>query len=210
VAAALGPGAESMVVRPPAAPSAGEAAVALAGKTLRGSRQPGAPGGHLLVAVSRHVGLPLAHQAVDDKTKEITQGETGLRQRLLPGRGLTRDALLPPRQVAQPIGEAGGDDVMIVKAHQPRRRADIAFVCTGPPTGDRPEPARTVDIGHGRRAPRHITTSAARGGDSAWPGLAQVFEFGRHVITKQPGKDWADVVDGVPSLRPERTTPGRL
>ena len=46
--------------------------VALDGKTLRGSRKQGAPGVHLLSALSHHLGLTLAQQAVDDKTNEIT------------------------------------------------------------------------------------------------------------------------------------------
>jgi hypothetical protein len=67
-----------------------------------------------------------------------------------------------------------------------------------------------VDIGQGRIEQRHITTSEALVGDSDWPGLAQVFELGRHVITKKTGKERAEVVYGVTRLRPERATPGRL
>src|SRR5262249_24444223 len=59
VEATLGAWAEGVVVSPPSAPSAGEAAVALDGKTLRGSRKQGAPGVHLLSALSHHVGLTL-------------------------------------------------------------------------------------------------------------------------------------------------------
>ena len=51
--------------------------------------------------------------------------ETVLRQRVLPGRVLTMDALLTQRHVAQTIVDAGGDDVMIVKNNQPQLRAAI-------------------------------------------------------------------------------------
>ena len=85
------------------APSAGEAAIALDGKTLRGSRKQGAPGVHLLSALSHHLGLTLAQQGVDDKTNEITQVETVLHQLVLQGRVCTMDALLTQRQVAQPL-----------------------------------------------------------------------------------------------------------
>ena len=81
--AKLGAWAESIVVSTPPAPSAGEAAVALDGKTLRGSRKQGAPGVDLLSALSHDVGLTLAEQAVDAKTNEITQVETVLRQIVL-------------------------------------------------------------------------------------------------------------------------------
>lgn len=47
-------------------------------------------------------------------------------------------------------------------------------------------------------------------GYSDWPGLAQVFEIGRHVITQRTGEERVEVVYGVTSLRPERGTPGQL
>lgn len=107
------------------------------------------------------MGLTLAQQAVDDKTNEITHVDAVLGQLVLPGRVFTMDALLTQRQVAQTIVDAGGDYVMIVKDNQPQLRADIELVFTLPPVGDRQDPARTVDIGHGRIEQRHITTSEA-------------------------------------------------
>lgn len=208
VEAKLGAWAEHIVTSLPPAPAA--AAVAVDGKTLRGSRNQGAPGVHLLSAVSHHLGLTLAQGAVDDKTNEITQVETLLRQLVLPGRVITMDALLTQRHVAQTIVDGGGDYVMIVKENQPPLRADIELVFTLPPVGDRQESARTVDIGHGRIEQRNITTSEALVGYSNWPGLAQVFEIGRHVITQKTGEERVEVVYGVTSLRPERVTPGQL
>jgi predicted transposase YbfD/YdcC len=210
VEAKLGAWAEGIVISTPAAPAADQAAVALDGKTLRGSRKQGAPGVHLLSALSHHLGLTLAQQAVDAKTNEITQVETVLRQLVLKDRVLTMDALLTQRHVAQTIVDAGGDYVMIVKDNQPQLRADIELVFTLPPPGDHQETARTVDIGHGRIEQRNITTSEALVGYNDWPGLAQVFELGRYVITQKTGKERAEVVYGVTSLRPERATPGRL
>src|SRR3954469_19289537 len=176
VEAKLGAWAEQVVASTPPAPTAAAAAVALDGKTLRGSRKQGAPGVHLLSALSHHVGLTLTQQAVDAKTNEITQVETVLRQIVLKDRVVTMDALRTQRHVAQTIVDEGGDDVMIVKEHQPQLRADIALGFTLPPAGDRQETARTVDIGHGRIEQRNATTSEALVGDSDWPGLAQVFE----------------------------------
>ena len=162
--------------------------MALDGKTLRGSKKQGAPGTHLLSALAHHVGVTLAQHAVDDKTNEITAVETLLRQLVLEGRIVTMDALLTQRHVAQTIVDKGGDYVMIVKENQPQLRADIALVFALPPAGDRQETARTVDIGHGRIEQRNITTSEALVGYSDWPGLAQVFELGRHVITPKNGQ----------------------
>jgi predicted transposase YbfD/YdcC len=207
--ARLGTWAESVVASTPAA-SAGEVAVALDGKTLRGSQKQGAPGVHLLSALSHHVGLTLTQQAVDAKTNEITQVETVLRQLVLKDRVVTMDALLTQRHAAQAIVDAGGDYVMIVKENQPQLRADIELVFTLPPAGDRQETARTVDIGHGRIEQRNITTSEALVGYSDWPGLAQVFELGRHVIIQKTGQERVEVVYGVTSLSAERATPGRV
>jgi hypothetical protein len=149
----LGTWAERVVVSTPAA-WVGEVAVALAGKTLRGSHKHGAPGGHLWSALSHHVGLTLPHQAVDAKTHAITQAETVVRPLVLQDRVGTLDALRPQRHVAQTSGDEGGDDVMIVTEHQPQLRAAIALVCTLPPAGDRQETARTVDIGHSTKGKR--------------------------------------------------------
>jgi hypothetical protein len=206
----VGLGAERIVARPPMAPEAGQAAVALDGTTRRGSRQQGAPGGPGWSALSPPLGLTLAPQAVDDKTQAVPQVETMGRPRVLTGRGLTRDALLTPRHGAQTLVDAGGDDVLIVKDHPPRRRAAIALVLTLPPGGDRQETARTIDLGHGRSEPRHRTTREALGGDSDWPGLAQVCAIGRHVITQKTGEERVAGVYGGTSGRPERVTPGPL
>ena len=208
--ARLGAWADSVVGSLPAAPATPGIAVALDGKTLRGSKKQGAPGTHLFAALAHHVGVTLAQHAVDDKSNESTAVETIFHQLVLEGRIVTMDALLTQRHVAQTIMDKGGDYVMIVKENQPRLRADIALVFTLPPVGDRQETARTVDIGHGRIAQRHLTTSQALVGYSDWPGLAQVFALGRHVITQKTGEERVEVVSGVTSLRPERATPEHL
>src|SRR4029450_7725741 len=99
---------------------------------------------------------------------------------------------------------------MIVKENQPQLRADIELVFTLPPSGDRQDTARTVDLGHGRIEQRHITTSAALVGYSDWPGLAHVLALGRQVMFPKTGKERVEVVYGVTSLCPERATPERL
>jgi hypothetical protein len=120
------------------------------------------------------------------------------------------DARLPQRHVAQTMVDEGGDYVMIVKDKQPQLRADIELVFALPPAGDRQETARTVDIGHGRIEQRNITTSEALVGYSDWPGLAQVFELGRHVITQKTTEERVEVVYGLTSLTPERGTPEQV
>src|SRR6266446_7819931 len=208
--AKVGAWAESVVATAPTAPEAPEIAIAIDGKTLRGSKKQGAPETHLLSVVTHRTGLTLTQQAVAAKTNEITEVETVLDSLVLKSRIVTMDALLTQRRVAQTIVEAEGDYVMIVKDNQPQLKADIALVFTLPPAGDRQASVRTVDIGHGRIETRNLTTSAALVGYSDWPGLAQVFEVGRHVVTQKTEQERVEVVYGVTSLRPERATPQRL
>jgi len=206
----LGAWADSVVGSLPRAPEMPEVAIALDGKTLRGSKQQGAPGTHLLSALAHRVGVTLAQCAVDDTTNEITAVEYLLCKLVLEGRIVTMDALLTQRHVAQTIMDKGGDYVMIVKDNQPQLRADIELVFTLPPAGDPQATAHMVDIGHGRSEQRNITTSEALIGYSDWPGLAQGFELGRHVMFPKTGKERVEVVYGVTSLRSERATPERL
>ena len=208
--AKVGTWAESLVATVPAAPEAPEIAIAVDGTTLRGSKKPGAPETQLLSVLAHEVGLTLTQQAVAAKTNEITEVETVLGAIVLTGRIVTMDALLTQRQVAQTIVEAGGDYVMIVKDNQPQLKADIELVFTLPPAGDRQASVRTVDLGHGRIETRHLTTSEALVGYSTWPGLAQVFEVGRHVIIQKTGQERIEVVYGVTSLPAERATPARV
>jgi predicted transposase YbfD/YdcC len=189
---------------------AAEPAVALDGNTLRGSRKQGAPGVHLLSALAHQVGVTLAQQAVADKTNESTVVETVLSQLVLTGRVVTMEALLTQTAVAQTSVAAGGDDVMIVKANQPQLRADIELICAEPPVGDHHETADSIEIGHGRIEQRRLTTSQALAGYGAWPGLAQVFELERAVITKKTGEVRSETVYGVTSLASQRATPARV
>src|SRR5262245_63079345 len=95
----LGAWADRVVGRLPAAPEPPEMAVALEGKTLRGSKKPGAPGPHLVSALAHQVGVPRAQHAGDDTSHAITAVETLFQPWVLEGRMVTMDALLPQRHV---------------------------------------------------------------------------------------------------------------
>jgi predicted transposase YbfD/YdcC len=188
-----------------------EDAIALDGKTLRGSQKQGAPGAHLLSALAHRVGVTLAQQAVDDKTNEIPVAVEVLRQLVLQGRIVTMDALLTQRQIAQQIVDAGGDYVMVVKENQPQLLEDIQTVfALAPMAGERRTTAATVDLGHGRIEQRELQTSTILAGYSDWPGLAQVLRLERQVILKKTGEVREEVVVGVTSLTPERADAARL
>ena len=188
------------------APAAtGMTALAIDGKSLRGSRKQGAPGAHLLSAVGHRLGLTVGQAAVSDKTNEITAVHDLLASLVLDGKVVTVDALLTQREVAQTIIERGGDYVMIVKGNQPNLQEEIATVFADTRVvAETIESAETVDVGHGRIEQRRLTASTVLAGYSDWPGLAQVFEVERLVMIKKSGEQRAEVVYGMSSLVRER------
>ena len=107
---------------------------------------------------------------------------------------VTRAARLTQRHVAQTLVDKGGEEGRSVQEHQPQWRADLAWVWTLPPTGDRQDTAQTIDLGHGRMAQRHRTTREALVGDSDGPGLLQVCALGRHVLCQKTGEERVEVV----------------
>ena len=210
VEAMLGAWAESVLTALPPAPGEPEA-LAIDGKTLRGSRKQGVPAAHLLSVLSHRLGLTLWQQAVAEKTNEIPVLEDVLRQVVLEGRVITVDALLTQRAIAHHIVEGGGDYVMVVKGNQPQLQHDIHLLFQD--TYAQAEPmaaAETVDVGHGRIEQRRLTSSTVLVGYHDWPGLAQVFQIERHVTMKASRVQRYDVVYGVTSLRPEQAGPKRL
>jgi len=132
-------------------------AVALDGKTLRGSRKQGAPGVHVLSALSQQLGLTLGQVSVADKTNEIGATPALLAGLVLEGRVFTMDALLTQRRIAQTLVEGGGHYVMVVNGNQPQLEADIAEAFRTPPPpvtrpGGLPRP-RTMATGATNTAP---------------------------------------------------------
>ncbi len=83
-------------------------AIAIDGKTLRGSQRQGALDVHLLSALSHRLGLTLYQQAVAEKTNEIGALPKLLSGLLLEGRVVTVDALLCQREIAREVREKGG------------------------------------------------------------------------------------------------------
>jgi hypothetical protein len=121
--------------------------IALDGKTLRGSKRAGAPGAHLLAAVSHRLQQTLGQVAVEDKTNEISACPTLLASLLVEGRVVTMDALLTQTAVAQTILDRGGDYVMVVKDNQPTLHEAVATVFTSPPPAtNRPGSAAPVTM----------------------------------------------------------------
>jgi predicted transposase YbfD/YdcC len=210
VEATLGAWAASVLTALPPVPGELEA-LAIDGKTLRGSRKQGAPAVHLLSVLSPRLGLTLWQQAVADKTNEIPVLEDVLRELVVEGRVITVDALLTQRAIADRIVQGGGDYVMLVKGNQPQLQHDIQLVFHETHLlAETMATAETVDSGHGRLEQRRLTASSALVGYSDWPGLAQVFQLERGVIMKKSGEHRHEVVYGVTSLSRDQAGPERL
>ncbi len=180
--------------------------VAVAGKTLRGSRKQGAPLTHLLAAVSHRLGLTLGQVAVDDKTNEITASHTLLAGLLLEGQVVTLDALLTQQKIAQAIVDAQADYILIVKENQPTLYeaiatafADQALLAEHPMTT-----TSTTNRGHGRRERRDLTLSTALADYLTWPGHQQVFELVRRRTNQRTGEVSGETIYGITSLSPSR------
>jgi hypothetical protein len=88
---------------------------------------------------------------------------------------------------------------------------EIATVLVlAPFAGERRTAADTLDLGHSRIEQRGLQTSNVLAGYSDWPGLAQVFQLERQVISKKTGEVREEVVAGVTRLAPERADAARL
>jgi len=100
-------------------------AIAIDGKTLRGSAKQGAEESHLLSALSQRLNIVLGQVAVPDTTNE-----TGVLDQLLDLIGIagyvtTTDALHTQREIAQAIVDGQGDYLQVVKDNQPGLLEDI-------------------------------------------------------------------------------------
>lgn len=91
-----------------ALPEQAAQAIAIDGKTLRGSRQPTVPAVQVLSALGHEVGLVLAQVPVTPGTEEVGALPALLTEVVLDGRVLTLDAAFTERPVAETIRTKGG------------------------------------------------------------------------------------------------------
>jgi hypothetical protein len=106
-------------------------AIAVDGKTLRGSAGGDTPGVHLLSAYVPAAAAVIAQMRVASKTNEHKAALELLGVLPLAGKVVTGDAMFTHRDVAGQILDAGGDYVLIVKDNQPELRAQIESALHG-------------------------------------------------------------------------------
>ena len=100
-------------------------AVAVDGKTLRGSADGATPGVHLLTAFVPTAAAVLRQLRVDGKTNEHKAALQLLGVVPLAGKVVTGDAMFTHRDVAAAIRKEKGDYLLFVKDNQPELKAQI-------------------------------------------------------------------------------------
>lgn len=100
-------------------------AIAIDGKTARGSADGDVADAHLLTAYVLAAAAVLKQRRVDAKTNEHKAALTLLGVLPLQGKVVTGDALFTHRDLAGEVRRGGGDYLLIVKDNQPQLKAHI-------------------------------------------------------------------------------------
>lgn len=104
--------------------SGGPRAVAIDGKSSRGSRAAGSPAVHLLAALDQRTGCVLAQARVPAETDEHKAALTLLEGMALRGRVVTGDAAFRQRDLCRRVVDDGGHYLLEVADNQPTLEAD--------------------------------------------------------------------------------------
>jgi predicted transposase YbfD/YdcC len=180
-------------------------AVAVDGKTLRGSGHHPSPQVHLLAAVDHTTGAVLAQADVDATTNEITRFQPLLDGVDLTGAVVTADALHTQHAHADwLVGVKRAAYLLIVKANQPSLHHQLATL----PWREVPVADHTRHRGHGRVEVRRLQVTTVAGLD--FPHATQALRITRRV-RPLTGRNWRTMtVYAVTSLTAAQASPARL
>jgi predicted transposase YbfD/YdcC len=154
---------------------AGRRAIAVDGKTLRGSRTADTTADHVMAACDQATGVVLASTDVDGKTNEITRFAPLLDQISdLCDTVITADAMHCQRDHVTYLAERGAHWILTVKGNQPHLHKQLA----GLPWKAVPDAARDDDRGHGRREIRALKILTVSTGID-FPHAAQAIQIRR-------------------------------
>jgi hypothetical protein len=142
-----------ITARTPAPIPGSRQAIALEGKTMRGSRTRNRPARHVLAAADQATGVVLASTDGDSKTNEITRFDALLDQ-IGDLRGVVgpADALHCQRDHVAYLAGRGARWILTVKGNQPILHQQLAGLLWR----QTPEADRNADRGHGRREIRTL------------------------------------------------------
>jgi predicted transposase YbfD/YdcC len=183
-------------------------AIAVDGKTLRGSRIDGAAAVHLLSAMTHAEGATVAQRDVDQKTNEITGFRPLLEGLDLDGVVVTADAMHAQREHARFLFERGAHYVFGLKGNQPSLAEAAERLLSGAPVV-----YETHERGHGRTDHRYLRVATIP------EALAEELDFPsakRFIAVERERADLADRMTStetsyyVTDLRPELAGPAGL
>ncbi len=200
--------------------ASGSMAVAIDGKTLRGSAKQNASVSHLLSVVSHQLGVTITQKAVDTKTNEIPISTEILSAFDVKGKIVTTDALLTQRDFCQKVCALDADYVVPVGLNHKQLHHDIRCLFDPPTDISATQPTdnalqqmhtelnqtldtyQTVEKSHGRIETRTLTASTALNDYIQWPGVEQVFECCYERIDISTGQVKQKTQYGITSLTP--------
>jgi predicted transposase YbfD/YdcC len=185
----------------------GRRAVAVDGKTLRGSRSGGTPARHVMAALDQTTGVVLASTDVDGKTNEITRLRPLLDQiGDLHDTVVTLDALHCQRDHVAYLAQRGAHWILTVKANQPTLHTQLAAL----PWRAVPQAIRQEDRGHGRREIRTLKILTV-GYGIEFPHAAQALQIRRRRRRlDQPRRFTTETVYAITDLRVHQARPAQL
>jgi len=192
--------------------------LALDGKTLRGTIEPGeTQGRHLLALYATSTGVVVKQMEVPTKANEISAAPGLLKGVDLRGRLVTGDAMFAQRTLSEQIVTDGGDYLWVVKDNQPHLRQAIerlfmpeSCLPAHSPLRHDFQSATSVDKKHGRLERRCLTSSSLLNTYCEWESLGQVFKVERQVQHLKSGKQTLEVDYGITSLPRDEASPQRL
>jgi predicted transposase YbfD/YdcC len=185
----------------------GRRAVAVDGKTLRGSGRPGDQT-HLLAALDQHTGVVIAQTDVAGKTNEITRFQPLLSDLDLTGAVVTADAMHAQREHARWLAEEKNAGYLFtVKRNQPRLFQQLKAL----PWAKVPALDAARDTGHGRREIRRlqaVTCLGALGLD--FPHAVQAIRIRRRRYHPRTGRASTVTVYAITNLTASQAKPADL
>ncbi|MER6596631.1 ISAs1 family transposase [Micromonospora purpureochromogenes] len=187
--------------------STADRAIAVDGKTLRGSRTPGTAARHVMTACDQSTGVVLASIDVDGKTNEITRFAPLLDQISdVRGTVITADALHCQRDHVAYLTERGAHWILTVKGNQPSLHRQLA----GLPWRAVPDATRDTDRGHGRREIRSLKILTISTGID-FPHAAQAIQIRRRRRRlDQPKRFTTETVYAITDLHVHQAKPAQL
>jgi predicted transposase YbfD/YdcC len=193
--------------RATAGTSTGRRAIAVDGKSLRGSRTTDTAARHVMTACDQTSGVVLASTDVDGKTNEITRFQP-LLDRIgdLRDTVITADALHCQHEHVTYLAARGAHWILTVKGNQPHLHQQLAAL----PWRAVPDATRDTDRGHGRREIRTLKILTISTGID-FPHAAQALQIRRRRRRlDQPKRFTTETVYAITDLHVHQAKPAQL